>query len=101
MFLETSEEKASPEKLREMLNVFKEKGIFSVIQGLIVGKPQNEAYYEEYKKVYTEVIANNTLPILYNMPFGHAFPRTLLPYGSKTTIDVHKKTVLFDESYFS
>ncbi|KFN88995.1 hypothetical protein TMUPMC115_2630 [Tetragenococcus muriaticus PMC-11-5] len=28
MFLETSEEKASPEKLREMLTVFKDKGSF-------------------------------------------------------------------------
>ncbi|AYW47071.1 carboxypeptidase [Tetragenococcus osmophilus] len=100
MFLETSEEKASPEKLREMLTVFKDKGIFSVIQGLIVGKPQNEAYYDEYKKVYKEIIADNTLPILYNLPFGHAFPRTLLPYGLKTTIDTDKKTLVFDEPYF-
>ncbi|GMA08141.1 LD-carboxypeptidase [Tetragenococcus halophilus subsp. flandriensis] len=101
MFLETSEEKASPEKLREMLSVFKKKGIFSVINGLIIGKPQNEAYYEEYKKVYKEVIDDDRLPILYNLPFGHGFPRTLLPYGVEATIDIDVKTIIFDESYFS
>ncbi|GBD66768.1 hypothetical protein TEHN7116_1732 [Tetragenococcus halophilus subsp. halophilus] len=101
MFLETSEEKASPEKLREMLHVLKKAGIFSVIAGLIIGKPQNEVYYEEYKKVYKEMVDNDTTPILYNLPFGHAFPRTLLPYGLQATIDTKEKTLSFDESYFS
>lgn len=101
LFLETSEEKASPEKLKEMLRVLKKEGIFSVINGLIVGKPQNEVYYEEYKKVYKEVIDDDTLSILYNLPFGHAFPRTLLPYGLQATIDAKEKAMFFDESYFS
>ena len=52
LFLETSEEKMSPEKLDEALNIFKDKGIFESIKGLIIGKPVDEVYYEEYKEIY-------------------------------------------------
>ncbi|MDN6268204.1 MAG: LD-carboxypeptidase, partial [Tetragenococcus koreensis] len=55
----------------------------------------------EYKKIYREVIADDTMPILYNLPFGHAFPRTLLPYGLEVTVNIDKRTVTFDEPYFS
>ena len=30
----------------------KEKGMFDYINGILVGKPQDEVYYEEYKKIY-------------------------------------------------
>ncbi|MDN6580588.1 MAG: LD-carboxypeptidase, partial [Tetragenococcus koreensis] len=43
----------------------------------------------------------DTMPILYNLPFGHAFPRTLLPYGLEVTVNIDKRTVTFDEPYFS
>lgn len=101
LFLETSEEKPTPNKLKHMLQALKEFGIFSVVRGVLIGKPQDEVYYEEYKQVYKEVIKDETLPILYNLPFGHAHPRTLLPYGIKVTMNIENQTVTFDESYFA
>ena len=29
--------------------VLREKGVFDVVKGVLVGKPQDEAYYEQYK----------------------------------------------------
>ncbi len=69
MFLETSEDRLSPDKLKGFLNELKNRGIFDVINGIIIGKPQDEVYYEEYKQVYLEAINNKDLPIVYNVNF--------------------------------
>lgn len=100
LFLETSEEKPTPDALKKYLETLKQTGIFSVISGLIIGKPQNEAYYENYKEIYLKVINDETLPILYNVNFGHAYPRCALPYGVSATVDLDEKIILLDESYF-
>ncbi len=100
LFLETSEEKPTPDVLMKMLETLKENGFFSVISGLIIGKPQDEVYYEEYKDIYLNVIDDESLPILYNVNFGHAYPRCALPYGIKATVNLNEKTITLDESYF-
>lgn len=101
LFLETCEEKPTPEMLKEELGILKEKGIFDVVNGLIIGKPQDETYYEEYKSVYIEAINNKELPILYNVNFGHALPRCVLPYGIQAKVDMEAKQIVFLESMFS
>ncbi len=83
LFIETSEEKMTPEAYEKALNVLKDRGIFGVINGIIVGKPQDEVFYEEYKSVLVRVIDEPDLPILYNINFGHAYPKTVLPYGRR------------------
>ena len=42
LFIETSEEKMSPEKLEEILNYFKKEKILESVKGIIVGKPIDE-----------------------------------------------------------
>ncbi|EXJ24370.1 Muramoyltetrapeptide carboxypeptidase [Alkalibacterium sp. AK22] len=101
LFIETSEERPTPDKFREMLTVLKNYGLFEVINGILVGKPQNEVHYEEYKSILVEIVEDKTLPILYNLPFGHAYPRCLLPYGIETTLDTENKSLTFNESYFN
>lgn len=101
LFIETSEEKPSPEKLEEELLILKQTGILDVISGILVGKPQDEAYYEEYKAVYRKVIENKELPILYNINFGHAHPRCAIPYGIEAEVDLKEKTIRFMEKPFA
>lgn len=93
LFLETSDEKPNPEKLKEMLIELKNRGIFAKVQGVLVGKPDDEKYYDEYKKVYREVFGDLETPVLYNLNFGHAVPRCVLPYGEMATVDFDRKTV--------
>ncbi len=100
LFVETCEEKPSPELLHEELMALKKTGIFNVIKGILVGKPQDEAYYEEYKEIYKQVIDNKELPILYNVNFGHAHPKCVLPYGIETEVDMINKRITFQESLF-
>ena len=99
LFVETSENCMSPEKLSDCLSEIERRGIFSEINGILVGKPQNEVFYEEYKAVYCEIAsAYPQLPILYNINFGHAYPRTVLPYGIEVTVDVDARKIFFAES---
>lgn len=62
---------------------------------MIVGKPQDEQYYEEYKKVYLEMFGDKELPILYNVNVGHALPRAILPYGARIRVDAGKQEIVF------
>ena len=100
LFLETCEEKPQPEVLAKELISLKSTGIFEVINGIIIGKPQDEQYYEEYKEIYSKVIKNKDLPIIYNLNFGHAYPRCIIPYGIETVVDLSKKSITFNESFF-
>ncbi len=95
LLLETSEEKMSPDKLKKVLLKLKETGIFEVVHGVLVGKPMDEAYYEEYKEILIEAIDNPTLPIVYNVNIGHALPRCIIPFGVEATVDVEKQKICF------
>ncbi|HRR77655.1 MAG TPA: LD-carboxypeptidase [Ruminococcus sp.] len=92
-FAETSELAPSPETLRCYLEAFRDAGVFAGLNGIIVGKPINEKYYEEYKDIWHEVVDNDKLPILYNVNFGHATPRAILPYGAMARVDAEKQEI--------
>lgn len=93
LFIETCEEKPKPELFEKELIVLKDKGVFDVIRGVLVGKPQDETYYEEYKKILKNVINNEQLPVVYNVNFGHATPRCALQYGVMAKVDMKQKKI--------
>ena len=93
LFLETSEEIMPPEKLEKILNELKDRKILSSIQGLLIGKPYNEVYYEEYKEIYKKVFKDLDTPILYNINFGHSYPRCILPYDALAEVDFENKKI--------
>lgn len=97
LLLETSEEKPKPELFRKMILKLQEYGIFDVISGLIVGKPQNEEYYEEYKQILLDEIKNQDLSIVYNINVGHSTPRCIIPFGVDAKVDVEKQIIEFKE----
>jgi len=93
IFLETAESKIEPKKLREYLIALEEYGLFEKARGLIIGKPQDEVYYQEYKEVFLEVLKGYIFPIIYNLNFGHAHPKCILPYGGLVQLDCQNKRV--------
>lgn len=95
LLLESSEEKPTPEKYRKMVVTLKKTGIFDVLNGVIVGKPMDEAYYQEYKQILVEVIDNPQLPILYNVNVGHATPRCIIPLGVEAQVDSIQQKICF------
>jgi Uncharacterized proteins, homologs of microcin C7 resistance protein MccF len=102
LFIETSEDKPSPEFIKYTLRNFAAQGILKVINGIIVGKPQGEVYYEEYKSAIKEVVIDEeklyNLPIIYNVNFGHSAPIGIIPYGIMAELNCDEKTITFLES---
>lgn len=97
LLLESSEEQMPPEKYTEALTVLKDTGIFDAVSGVIAGKPMDEVYYEEYKKILIEVIDNPSLPIVYNINTGHALPRCIIPFGVVATVDTPNQRITFEQ----
>lgn len=95
LLLESSEEKMSPEKYGKTLQYLKNAGVFGAVSGVIVGKPQDEVYYDEYKKLLTDVIDDPDLPIVYNINIGHAQPRCIIPFGVEATVDADAQSIVF------
>ncbi len=98
MFLETSEQKMTPDNYKKVIRRFKELGVFNQINGLLIGKPIDEVYYEEYKQVLSSELADFNFPILYNINIGHAYPHTILPLGVLAEIDCSNKSLTLLES---
>ena len=97
LLLETSEEKPSPEKYRRALQYLKDAGVFSAVSGVLAGKPMDETYAAEYKQLLTEVIAQPTLPVVFNLNIGHAMPRCIMPFGREAVVDVNQQVIRFTE----
>ena len=93
--LETSEEKPEPDDFKKMLQTLKETRIFEVISGLLVGKPMDETFYDDYKEALMDTIDSN-IPIVYNLNVGHATPRTIVPFGVHAHVDAKKQVIHFD-----
>ena len=100
LFLETSEEKPIPKVFAKMLNILLKEGILENIKALIVGKPYDEIYYNEYKDILIDVGSKLDLPIVYNLNFGHSLPRAMIPYGVNCEIDFVDKTIKITEKIF-
>lgn len=101
LLIETSEEKMPPNYLLYYLRNLGVQGILNNINGIIVGKPIGETYYEEYKEIYLKVLKEfdcENLPIIYNVNIGHAFGTGLLPLGINYEMDLESKTIRFLES---
>ena len=101
LLLETSEDKPSPDYLKYCLRNLGAQGILQRINGILVGKPQDEKFYEEYKEIYLKVLHEfrcEHLPVLYNVNIGHAVPIGILPLGIEYEIDLDQKTIRFLES---
>ncbi|WP_455067905.1 S66 family peptidase [Parvimonas micra] len=97
LLLETSEERPKPELFRKMILKLEEYGIFDVISGLIIGKPQNEEYYEEYKQILLDETKNKDLSIVYNINVGHSTPRCIIPFGVNAKVDIERQIIEFKE----
>lgn len=95
LLLESSEEKMSPQKYGKALLALKENGIFDVLSGVLIGKPLDEVYAQEYKQILSEVIDDPNLPIVCNINIGHSQPRCIIPFGVEATVDATGQVISF------
>jgi muramoyltetrapeptide carboxypeptidase LdcA involved in peptidoglycan recycling len=102
LFLETSEEMMPPTNFRRALRNYAAQGVFEKISGLILGRPYNNKFVDEYNNILLEIIrdeqSNDQLPIITEMDFGHTCPTFTIPYGVVAEIDSEQKTFSILES---
>ena len=101
LLVETSEDKPEPALVKFYLRNLGAQGILNRINGIVVGKPMDEQFYEEYKEVYRIVLNEfncRDLPVIYNINIGHAAPTGVLPLGIKYEIDLDNKIIRLLES---
>ena len=96
LLLETSEEQPDPALYEKMLLALKRFGLFDRVAGVLAGKPMDEKYAEEYKKLLVRVIDRPELPILFNVNVGHATPRCIIPFGVPAVADAEKQCIRFE-----
>ena len=95
LLLESSEEKMPPEKYRKALEYLKERGVFGAVSGVLVGKPMDGAFEEDYKELLVEVIDDPQLPLLCNINIGHALPHCIMPFGMDAAVDADEQVIRF------
>jgi muramoyltetrapeptide carboxypeptidase LdcA involved in peptidoglycan recycling len=96
LFIETSEVMPDPKYFRWWLRNYAAQGILHQLNGIIVGRPYDNRYADEYNKILTTVIRDeeglSNLPIITEMDFGHTCPTFTLPMGVTAEIDSDQKT---------
>jgi muramoyltetrapeptide carboxypeptidase LdcA involved in peptidoglycan recycling len=103
-FIETSEDKPSPDYVKYALRNYGIQGIFDQIKAIIVGRARD--YTDEEKKrleenvisVVSKEFNHSEMPIITNMDFGHTDPQFILPLGVKAKIDCKNKIFRLVES---
>ncbi len=106
LFLETSEDKPTPEQVKWMLRNYGTQGIFDKISALIIGRARDYTSSEKEEldnnvlKIVKTESKNDILPIITNMDFGHTDPQWILPLGIRAEIDCKNKSFKLVEKIF-
>ena len=95
LLIETSEEKMSPKKFEDALLKLKGAGVFETVSGVLVGRPIDEDYLEEYKEILVRMIGNPELSVVCNLSIGHCQPRCILPLGVRCVVDAEGQRISF------
>jgi len=106
LFIETSEDKPTPEEVGFILRNFGVQGILNEIQGILVAKPKDYSI-EEKKELDEEILKIvagefdvSDISIISNIEFGHTDPRHIMPLGIDLEIDPEHERLIFLEKIF-
>lgn len=100
LFFETSDGQPEPESVRDTLYSMASQGILGNLTAILVGRPKNGKYYQEYNEVILEVLEdfNIDIPVIVNCHFGHAWLWHVMPIGCKVRVDADNKKITLIES---
>ncbi len=95
LFFETSEEKPRPEFVRYWLRNYAATGILKQANGILMGRPYDNCYAQEYETELLKVLDEEglyDLPVITQMDFGHTCPVFTIPYGRLAEINCRSQT---------
>lgn len=97
LFLETSEDKPSPDTVKYWIRNYGSQGILERISALLVAIPSGYSIEEKRRmeqnvlSVVAQEFGVDDIPIVTNMDFGHTDPKFILPIGVMAEVDPSKK----------
>ena len=101
LFIEDITEYLTPDAFYEFFIWINKRGIMQNIKGLLIGRfneyPENQNYKNALLKALKDLNLT-TLPVLYNLPFGHTSPVCVLPYGVTAEVDCNNGMLSILES---
>ncbi len=95
LFVEDIPECFDEASVQKFFSYLGEKRILHKLNGIIIGKVNENWSFEERAKMIHHVISDEyscSVPVLYGLNFGHSSPIFLLPYGAMAEIDCEKTT---------
>jgi muramoyltetrapeptide carboxypeptidase LdcA involved in peptidoglycan recycling len=102
LFLETSEVTMLPMNFKWIIWNYAAQGIFHKIKAVILGRPYDNKFTEDYNKILLQIIRDELqltdLPIITEMDFGHTSPTFTIPYGLTAEINCKEKSFSIIES---
>lgn len=101
LFVEDIPEFFDEASVQKFFSYLGEKGILQKLNGIIIGKVNENRSFEERAKTIHHVISEEyscSVPVLYDLNFGHSSPMFVLPYGAMAEIDCEKTTFSILES---
>lgn len=101
LFFETSEDTPTPDLVEQWLRSYGSMGLLQRAGALLLGKPCQGQYQEEYHRAAVKVLAElglTQLPVLGNLSFGHNEPMCTLPYGAMARVDCTRRSFEILES---
>ncbi len=107
LFLETSEEKPSPQRVGYMLRNYGVAGVLRRIAALLIGRPKDYStaeigrLHEIVLSIVKEEFGLGELPVVSNVDFGHTDPKLIVPIGCRVRIDPNLRRITLLESPFS
>ena len=103
LFLETSEDKPTPDQVKYMLRNYGMQGVYDNISALMIGRARDysdkekETLYKHAREIIGEEFKHPNLPIVANMDFGHTDPQFILPLGVEAEVDCKRRTFRLTE----
>ena len=100
LFLETSEERPSPDDVDGMLMDYQNMGVFERITGLVVARPYGYSDHEKIRldEVIIERTASFGFPVLADTDTGHTTPLQTLPIGCHALLDAESNRFAITEA---
>ena len=71
--------------------------MFEAVSGVLVGKPMDETYAQEYRQLLIQIINKPDLPVVFNLNIGHTMPRCIIPFGIEAVVDVEDQIIRFTD----
>ena len=100
LFVE-EDETSTPAHVDRFLTQCKQLGWFNKIAGLVFGRFTEHSSFtlnDSFEDILKTLFPKKSIPIMYNVDFGHSDPLITIPNGGMARIDAGKKQIAFEQA---